>query len=156
MCTLNLKRAGWIGFCAMALMGLAKADPSILDSPGSTAAAAGVAPEDVASDFKNIEIVDPSLNKKITPLRIGSSRAPNDLLTVFAGLKNMTGRHLTLEVMTIYKDKFGQELNTGSWIKLTIKPHEEADYRSSSITASAADFVIRIRRPATATASTHD
>ncbi len=47
---------------------------------------------------------------------------------------------------TVYKDKAGNELNSGSWIPMTLKPHQETEYRSASISAEAADFMIHIRR----------
>jgi hypothetical protein len=136
---------------------VARADPSILDTPGGTAAAEGVSGSgDTGFDFANVEIDDQSLKNKVTLLRIGSQRGTNNLLTVFAGLKNTTGHRLSLEVETIYKDKNGHELNTGSWIHLSLKAHEENDYRSSAITEEAVDFLIRVRHAQVATASTHD
>ena len=154
MHALKLKRAGWIGLCAMVMVVCAKADPD-LDSPGSVAASSAAANggNDTDSDFNNLEVVDAVLNSKISLLRIGSRRGANNLLAVFAGLKNNTGRHLTIEIETIYKDKAGNELNTGSWIRLTLNAHAETDYRSASISEAATDFLIRVRRPATATAS---
>lgn len=156
MRALKLKRAGWIGLCALLLWTEAKADPEI-DSPGSVAAAAhGVnGGNDTDSDFNNLEVVDASLNSKISLLRIGSRRGANNLLTVFAGLKNNTGHHLAIEIETIYKDKGGDELNTGSWIRLTLSAHGETEYRSSSISVEAVNFLIRVRRVPASTASTH-
>jgi hypothetical protein len=155
MRALKLKRAGWIGLCALLAVGMAQADSSILDSPGSVSASSTNASSatDADSDFNNVEIVDAALNAKLSLLRIGSRRASNNLLSVFAGLKNRTDHRLVLEVETIYKDKTGNELNTGSWIRLTLKPHEDTDYRSSSISEAAVDFLIRVRRPPAATAS---
>ena len=157
MRTLKLKRAGWIGLCALVVIGVAKADPE-MDSPGSVAAAASGpnGGNDSDSDFNNLEVVDAALNTKISLLRIGSRRGSNNLLSVFAGLKNNTGHHLTLEIETIYKDKAGNELNTGSWITLKLSPHGETDYRSASISEDAAHFLIRVRRPPAVTASAHE
>jgi hypothetical protein len=109
---------------------------------------APAASTDAGSGFDNLEVIDAAaLGSKLKVLRVGSSLAENNLLSVFAGLQNKTGKRLTLEVETIYKDKAGNELNTGSWIRLTLQPHEESDYRSSAISESATDFLIRIRRP---------
>jgi len=91
-------------------------------------------------------VVDASLKGKLAILRVGSEPTPNNLLSVFAGLKNRTAHPLALEVQTIYRDKAGNELNAGSWIPMTLKPHEETDYRSASISTEATDFLIRIRR----------
>ena len=148
-----------MGLCAMAMWSWAMADSSILDSPGGTAAAADLSDAgsgDAGFDFTNVEIVDDSLKNKVELLRIGSRRGTNNLLAVFAGLKNATGHKLSLEVETVYKDKGGHELNKGSWIRIALKAHEENDYRSSAITEEAVDFVIRVRRPLTSTATTHN
>ena len=107
----------------------------------------GIADEeaDVGSNF-DIDIVDPSLNAKLDVLRVGSEPSPNNLLSVFAGLKNKTAHPLALEVQTIYKDKSDTPLNDGSWITLTLKPHAETEYHSASISDQAVDFLIRVRR----------
>ena len=101
---------------------------------------------DAGSGFDNVEIADASLNGKLTVLRVGSQPTPNNLLSVFAGLKNKTAHRLDLEVQTIYKDKEGNALNSGSWIPMTLKPHEEQEYRSASISELATDFLVRVRR----------
>ena len=98
------------------------------------------------SGFDNIELTDPSLKEKVSILRVGSEPGPNNLLSVFVGLKNKTGHELDLEMQTLYKDKTGNALNTGSWVPMSLKPHEETEYRSASISADATDFVVRIRR----------
>lgn len=99
--------------------------------------------------FDNLEIVDPALKGKIDVLRVGSQiEEHNNLLVVFAGFRNKTSKKLSLEVMTIYKDKSGTELNKASWIPLTLKAKEEHEYRSSSITEAATDYVIHVRRAA--------
>jgi hypothetical protein len=101
---------------------------------------------DADSDFNNIEIVDPVLEPKLDLERIGSRRGANNLLTVFAGIRNKTARKMEIEIETIYKDQGGNVLNTGSWIEFTLQPHEEQDYRSSAISEAAVDFLIRVRR----------
>jgi hypothetical protein len=107
---------------------------------------AAVSPGDDVGDATNIEIVDTSLNRKIDVVRINSRRGTNNLLAVFAGLKNKTGVNLDIEIETIYKDESGNTLNTGSWIRFTLAAHEEQDYRSSAISEGAVDFLIRVRR----------
>ncbi len=101
---------------------------------------------DLGSTFDNLEMADDSLKGKLAVLRVGSEPSPNDLLSVFAGLKNRTSQPLTFQVQTLYKDKTGNSLNGGSWISMTLKPHEETEYRSTSISAEAVDFLVRIRR----------
>jgi hypothetical protein len=100
------------------------------------------------SSFDNVEIVDSSLNGKIAILRVGSEPTPTNLLSVFAGLKNKTSHKLNLELETIYKDKSGNALNQASWIAMTLKPHEEKEYHSASISDQAGDFLVYIRRQA--------
>lgn len=101
---------------------------------------------DAGSDFDNIDFVDASLNGKLTVLRVGSQPSPNGLLSIFAGLKNKTARQLDLELQTIYKDQEGNQLNEGSWIPFTLKPHEEKEYHSTSISSLSVDFLVRVRR----------
>ena len=101
---------------------------------------------DSGSDFDNLDVVDPSLKGQLGILRVGSEPTANDLLSVFAGLKNKTSHSLDIEVQTIYKDKAGDPLNEGSWIPMTLKPHEESEYRSASISSDAVDFLVRVRR----------
>jgi len=134
-----------IGVSAVLLLGPAAADPSD-DLAGTPGAINGGETPDKDSDFNNLEVVDPVLANKIALLRIGSQRGPNGLLGVFAGLKNKTARRLEIEIETIYKDKSGNELNTGSWIHLTLGPNALQDYRSSAILEAAVDFLIRVRR----------
>ncbi len=124
------------------LIGPASGDPSddLAGAPNS-----GATP-DKDSDFNNIEIVDSALESKIALVRVGSRRGSNNLLAVFAGLKNKTDRRLQLEIETIYKDQAGNDLNTGSWIPITLPPHEQQDYRSAAISEAAVDFLIRVRR----------
>jgi hypothetical protein len=134
-----------IGVCAVLLLGPAPADPSD-DLAGTPGAINGGPATDRDSDFNNLEVVDPVLANKIALLRIGSQRGANGLLGVFAGLKNKTARRLELEIETIYKDQSGNDLNTGSWIHLTLSANAEQDYRSSAISEAAVDFLIRVRR----------
>jgi hypothetical protein len=101
---------------------------------------------DADSSFDNLDIVDSSLNGKVAILRVGSEVEENNLLSVFAGLKNKTAHRLNLEVQTIYKDKDDNALNAGSWIAFTLKPHEEKEYHSASISELAVDFLVRVRR----------
>jgi hypothetical protein len=115
-------------------------------------ATAGLYPEsgsalvDAGSGFDNIEVIDDSLKAKLTILRVGSQPTANNLLSVFASLKNKTSGTLELEVQTIYKDKTGAALNDGSWIPMTLKPHEETEYNSAAISPDAVDFLVRVRR----------
>jgi hypothetical protein len=131
-----------IGFAPVAQADPPKALPVTPAASDATAASQG----DSGSSFDNLEIVDSSLKGKLGVLRVGSQVADNNLLSVFAGFKNKTSHKLALEVMTIYKDKAGNALNAASWIPLTLKAKEEREYRSSSITEQADDFMIRVRR----------
>jgi hypothetical protein len=112
----------------------------------STAGTASTA--NPSSTFDNVEVVDRSLAGKLAITRAGSQPGENGLLTVFAGLKNKTGKRLHLEVETIYRDSLGHDLNAESWIPVTLQPHEDRDYSSASISAQATDFLVRVRRPA--------
>ena len=115
-----------------------KPPPASTGNPGTDA--------DPGSTFDNLDVADPGLNGQLPVLRVGSEMTPNNLLAVFAGLKNRTGHRLTLNVETIYTDKAGNVLNAGSWIALVLKPHEEKEYRSASISEDATDFLIRVQR----------
>ncbi len=99
------------------------------------------------SDFDNLEMAPPELKNKLAILRVGSDRTEDNLLTVFAGLKNKSNRPLQLEVQTIYRDKADHTLSSGqrSWVPITLKPHEETQYRSVAISEDAADYLVRIR-----------
>jgi hypothetical protein len=134
--------AAMLSLGALLLPGAAAGDPSDDLMRASTEAGAN----DTDSDFNNIEIVDAVLEPKLDLERIGSRRGANNLLTVFAGIRNKTARKLVIEIETIYKDQGGNVLNTGSWIAFTLQPHEEQDYRSSAISEAAVDFIIRVRR----------
>jgi len=125
--------------------------PSDASSGASDASMTEASPGTVGDDglsFDNIDVTDTSLNGQLAVLRVGSEPTANNLLSVFAGLKNKTDQNLYLEVQTIYKDKIGNALNKGSWVPLTLKPHEETEYRSSAISEAAVDFLVRIRRGA--------
>jgi hypothetical protein len=146
----NLKPAALIGLGALLLLSLAPGDPSD-DLAGPTNSGGTVGKD----DFNNLEIVDSSLEPKLEIVRVGSQLGANNLLGVFAGLKNKTGRRLDLELETIYKNKAGSELNKRSWIRLSVAPHKETDYRSSAISEEAVDFLIRVRRAPSSAASAH-
>jgi len=173
MRAVRLMRAKWAGLCALIISGCANPPPPAPPPEAFPAPPAAVTPAktkpqaasasdaetadrisngnagdgtDAGSSFDNLELVDASLNGKVAVLRVGSDPSANNLLSVFAGLKNKTEHRLALEVETIYKDKDGNALNAGSWIPLTLKPHEEREYRSASISADAVDFLVRVRR----------
>ncbi len=95
--------------------------------------------------FDNLDVTDPTLKGKLEILRVGSEPTANNLLSVFAGMKNKTDQTLYLEVQTIYKDSTGNALNKGSWVPLKLRAHEETEYRSASISSQAVDFLVRIR-----------
>jgi hypothetical protein len=99
------------------------------------------------SNFDNVEILSPNLQAKLAILRVGSDRTSTNLLSIFVGLKNQASHRLEIQIQTIYKDKLGSQLNDGhaSWIPMTLKPHEELEYRSASISENAVDFFVRIR-----------
>jgi hypothetical protein len=153
-----LRRAALAGLGALLFLRSAPADPSedLTGTPGAISAGAsdnGPADRDY---LNNLEIVDPTLKPKLDLVRIGAQRGGNNLLGVFLGLRNKTGNRLALEVETIYKDKAGNVLNTGSWMRLTIEPHAQQDYRSMTIDESAVDFLVRVRRaPAHAAVAVH-
>jgi hypothetical protein len=118
--------------------------------PGEDATA-GLYPEGVSdaseasSGFDNIEVIGDSLKTKLDILRVGSQPTANQLLSVFAGFKNKSSGLLNLEVQTIYKDKTGTAINAGSWIPVILNPREETEYHSTSISADAVDFLVRVR-----------
>lgn len=141
----RFKIAAILGLGTLSLLTLAPADPSD-DLAGPAAGTRGGGATDKDSDFNNIEIVDSALESKVELVRVGSRRNTSNVLEVFAGLRNKTARRVDLEVETIYKDQSGNELNTGSWMHLTLQPHEQQDYRSAAIQEAAVDFLIRVRR----------
>jgi hypothetical protein len=116
--------------------------------PGQPGGASDATSSDLDSSFDNLDVIDPSLMGKIAVLRVGSEVGENNLLAIFAGMKNKTSHRLNLEVQTIYKDKDGNALNSGSWIPFALEPHEEKEYHSASISEDAVDFLVRVRRAA--------
>jgi hypothetical protein len=123
-------------------------------TPGETAmeaAAASASSSDSSSDIDNLEIVGDGLKGKLAVLHVGANRNDSNLLSVFAGVKNETGRKLELEMQTIYRDKDGHSLSDGeNWIPITLKPHEQTQYRSVALSPDATDFLVRIRHAAPA------
>ena len=107
------------------------------------------APSDTDSEagFDNVDVLDAALNAKISVVRVGSQRTNTNLLSIFAGLKNLTGHPVTIQAQTLYKDGDGNWLDGGKagWVSLTLKPHEELEYRSASLSDDAQDFLVRIR-----------
>lgn len=150
MRALESRPAKWAALSVLLVSGWAGANPQPSPMPAQNSLPASNAQvgggSDADSSFDNLDVVDDGLKGKLAILRVGSEPSANNLLSVFAGLKNKTARRLNLEVQTIYKDQEGNELNAGSWIPMTLKPHEEREYRSTSITEQAVDFLIRIRR----------
>jgi hypothetical protein len=117
-------------------------------TPGETAmeTAAAAASATPTSDIDNLEIVGEGLKGKLAVLHVGANRNDSNLLSVFAGVKNETGRKLEVEMQTIYRDKDGNSLNGGeNWIPITLKPHEQTQYRSVALTPEATDYLVRIR-----------
>ena len=113
---------------------------------------APAAPADADSEagFDNVQIVDPGLNGKISVTRVGSDRTNTNLLSIFADLKNLTSRSLSIEAQTLYKDGDGNWIDGGhaGWVPLTLRPHEEFEYRSASLSEEAQDFLVRIKKGA--------
>ena len=138
MHAISTRQAGWVGLCFLLVSVFVMSSPAV-----------GSSPED--SSFDNLDLVDPSLVGKVGILRVGSEVGENKLLSVFAGLKNKTGHRIDLEIQTIYKDEFGNALNSGSWIPFTLPAHQEKEYHSASITTQAVDFLVRVRRAPGAT-----
>jgi hypothetical protein len=107
------------------------------------------APSDTDSEagFDNVDVLDPSLNGQISVVRVGSQRTNTNLLSIFASLKNLTAHALTIQAQTLYKDADGNWLDGGKagWLTLELKPHEELEYRSASLSEDALDFLVRIR-----------
>jgi hypothetical protein len=99
--------------------------------------------------FDNVEVIDPGLEGRLSVVSVGSDRTGTNLLSVFVTLKNLTSSSLMVEAETLYKDANGDWMDGGKagWISLEIKPHEEFDYRSASLSDEAQDFLVRLRRP---------
>ncbi len=165
----KLKQAGWMIFGTFLIAGSAKAEPALPPPvgtqvygphPGVMPPGAPPAEPDSDSTFDNLDIVDAGLKGKLAVLRVGSEPSANDLLSVFAGFKNKTPHALTIEVETIYQDASGNALNAGSWVRLVLGPHEEKEYRSTSISeqfdssSMSPHFLIRVRRM-TGSGATH-
>ena len=112
-----------------------------------THAAAAPADSDSEAGFDNVDVLDPSLNGQISVVRVGSQRTNTNLLSIFASLKNLTAHALTIQAQTLYKDADGNWLDGGKagWLTLTLKSHEELEYRSASLSDEAQDFLVRIR-----------
>ena len=142
MRAITIRQPGWPGLCLL-IVAICALGGRAMGSSKDTS-------------FDNIDIVDDTLDGKVAVLRVGSEVGENKLLSVFAGLKNKTAHKLDLEIQTIYKDEFGNALNSGSWIPFTLKAHEEKEYHSTSISMQAVDFLVRVRHaaptPAPATA----
>ena len=104
---------------------------------------------DSEAGFDNVDVLDAALNAKISVVRVGSQRTNTNLLSIFAGLKNLTGHPVTIQAQTLYKDGDGNWLDGGKagWLTLQLKPHEELEYRSASLSDDAQDFLVRVRRP---------
>jgi hypothetical protein len=144
------KQAGWMGLFFLTAAAGAGANSQtcgfVADRFFIASTAEVVGATDADLSFDNIDVIDASLSGKLAVLRVGSDVGANKLLSVFAGLKNKTGHHLDLEIETIYKDTYGNALNSGSWIPFNLRAHEEKEYHSASISEQAADFLVRVRR----------
>lgn len=112
-------------------------------------ACAAPADTDSEAGFDNVDVLDTALNGKLSVVRVGSQRTNTNLLSIFASLKNLTDHALTIQAQTLYKDGDGNWLDGGKagWLTLQLKPHEELEYRSASLSDEAQDFLVRVRRP---------
>jgi hypothetical protein len=120
-------------------------------TPGETAMEAAAVSSESSSDIDNLEIVGDGLKGKLEVLHVGANRNDSNLLSVFAGVKNETGRKLEVEMQTIYRDKDGNSLSDGAnWIPITLKPHGQTQYRSVALSPDATDFLVRIRHAVSA------
>jgi hypothetical protein len=135
-----------LGLGTLGLLPLAPAQSSddLVNTPG--ALSEGGTEMDQHDFRNNIDIVDDVLKPKLDLVHVEAQRGRNNLLVVTLSLSNKTGRKVDLEMETVYKDKSGDELNTGSWIPFTLQPHGDLNYRSSSISEAAVDFLIRVRK----------
>lgn len=135
----SIKQAGWP---SLHLLGLLLFALMILGASHVRADAN----EDLT--FDNVDVIDASLKGKLAVLRTGGDVGTNKLLSIFVALRNKTGHTLELEVETIYKDGYGNALNSGSWIPFSLKAHEEKEYHSTSISEQASadsDYLVRVR-----------
>jgi hypothetical protein len=134
-----------LGLGTLGLLPLAATEPSDdINTPG--ALSDGNVEVDQRDYRNNLDIVDDVLKPKLDLVSINAQRGRNNLLVVTLSLSNKTSHKVDLEVETVYKDKGGNELNTGSWIPFTLQPQGDLSYRSSSISETAVDFLIRVRK----------
>jgi hypothetical protein len=134
-----------LGLGTLGLLPLAPAQqPDDINTPG--AMSEGNVDVDQRDFRNNLDIVDDVLKPKLDLVSINAQRGRNNLLVVTLSLSNKTSHKVDLEVETVYKDKGGNELNTGSWIAFTLQPEGDLSYRSSSISEAAVDFLIRVRK----------
>ncbi len=114
-------------------------------------ACAAPADTDSEAGFDNVDVLDPALGGQLSVVRVGSQRTNTNLLSIFASLKNLTDHTLTIQAQTLYKDGDGNWLDGGKagWLTLELKPHEELEYRSASLSEDAQDFLVRVRLPPT-------
>jgi len=134
-----------LGLGTLGLLPLAPAQPADdINTPG--ALSEGGSEVDQHDYRNNIDIVDDVLKPKLDLVHVEAQRGRNNLLVVTLSLSNKTGHKVDVEMETVYKDKSGDELNTGSWIPFTLQPHGDLNYRSSSISEAAVDFLIRVRK----------
>jgi hypothetical protein len=152
MRAVKLRPGKWVALGALVVSGFACASSMPVQEVLLSRYASAGDSTDNDSSFDNLDVIDSNLNGKVAVLRVGSELGENNLLSVFAGLKNKTAHRLVLELQTIYKDKEGNALNAGSWIPMTLKPHEEKEYRSAAISEDAVDFLVRVRRAPSAAA----
>jgi hypothetical protein len=103
---------------------------------------------DSEAGFDNVQLTDSTLEARISVTRVGSQRTNTNLLSIFADLKNLTGHTVAIETQTLYKDGDGNWLDGGraGWLPLELKPHEEFEYRSASLSDQARDFLVRVRQ----------
>ena len=146
MCAGKLTLPAILGLGTLGLLPLAPAQSAddLVNTPG--AMSEGDAEPDQRDYHNNFDIVDDVLKSKLDLVHIDAQRGHNNLLSVTLSMSNKTSHKIDLEIETIYKDKDGNALNTSSWIGFTLKPHANQDYRSSSISDTAVDFLIRVRK----------
>jgi hypothetical protein len=103
---------------------------------------------DSEAGFDNVQMIDSTLEGRISVTRVGSQRTNTNLLSIFADLKNLTGHTVGIQAQTLYKDGDGNWLDGGraGWLPLELKPHEEFEYRSASLSEQAQDFLVRVRQ----------
>lgn len=133
------------GVIALSILNSAKAGNSAKHRESDEAQISSTA----ETGFDNVEVLDRSLDGKLSVVSVGSDRTKTNLLSIFVSLKNLTSSSLLIEAETLYKDGNGDWIEGGkaSWLSLEIKPHGELEYRSASLSEEAQDFLVRIRRP---------